>query len=525
MGRSTLISLNTTEAHIQTPSRMNKLLMLTFLVTLMGLMATAAPQEEVEEHELEDLSADEINVMEEVAESREEREAAGRKKRPSRMRSTGTNNPRKPAKKTKKKVTIKGKDKLRKKRPSRMRSTGTNNPRKPAKKPKQKVSIKGKGRNANRQNARTNCRADRSDYTCLLNAMNYLGLMKTQVANYLRQQGRIAAANKTGEKKNGKKGIFASTAQRIIRSGGGDSSALSCQGSTTSNGAKNLTALAALLNGCAVKVKAACATENMPLPNMTEVMTCATAMDSFKSMVETCTKIKENGTDACTCWSNSNFTALETTIRSNMCKGKDAQSASTAQLKACRGNFSACKQAEDDGMKAMSSCATSKADLLASAKTLTANSAGLDAAKTKVDSLAGNGTRSPFFAAAAAIRAAESCAEIITIVTEIKTIVAANPENSTVTTLTTKITSVASTVTCSDAEKTSLATSSSDLAAAKESVDGSLATINEDIEIASGSPPTDEEISSATTASSATAASSARRNIVARHLLNRFNLN
>merc|ERR1712227_349356 len=136
-------------------------------------------------------------------------------------------------------------------------------------------------------------------------------------------------------------------------------------------------------------------------------------MDSFKSMVETCTKIKENGTDACTCWPNSNFTALETTIRSNMCKGKYAQSASTAQLKACRGNFSACKQAEDDGMKAMSSCATSKADLLASAKTLTENSAGIDAAKTKVDSLA-NSTSSSRAAAA-------TCAEVLTIVTEITT--------------------------------------------------------------------------------------------------------
>merc|ERR1712130_148133 len=61
MGRSTLISLNTTQAHIQTPSRMNKLLMLAFLVTLMGLMATAAPQEEVEEHELEDMDEDESN--------------------------------------------------------------------------------------------------------------------------------------------------------------------------------------------------------------------------------------------------------------------------------------------------------------------------------------------------------------------------------------------------------------------------------------------------------------------------------
>merc|ERR1712061_9503 len=68
MGRSTLISLNTTQAHIQTPSRMNKLLMLAFLVALMGLMATAAPQDEVEELELEDMAEDE--AMEDVVESR-----------------------------------------------------------------------------------------------------------------------------------------------------------------------------------------------------------------------------------------------------------------------------------------------------------------------------------------------------------------------------------------------------------------------------------------------------------------------
>merc|ERR1712210_269601 len=69
MGRSALISLNTTQAHIQTPSRMNKLLMLAFLVALMGLMATAAPQDEVEELELEDMAEDE--AMEDVVESRE----------------------------------------------------------------------------------------------------------------------------------------------------------------------------------------------------------------------------------------------------------------------------------------------------------------------------------------------------------------------------------------------------------------------------------------------------------------------
>merc|ERR1712110_779503 len=482
MGRSTLISLNTTQAHIQTPSRMNKLLMLAFLVALMGLMATAAPQDEVEELELEDMAED--GAMEDVVESREAREA-GRRRQRQRQRA-GL------------------------KRSMKKKKTENENKKKTK---KQKKSRPGPERNgASRSNG---CGRSSTDYSCLIKAMTYLNLTKTQVANYLKQQGRIVAANKTGEKKNGKKGIFASTAQRIIRSGGGDSSALSCQGSTTSNGAKNLTSLAKLFNSCEAKVKMACATENMPLPNMTEVSACVSTMETFKGMVANCQKMKENGTEACTCWSNSNFTSLAATIRK--CKINKDQAAVIDQLKYCRGNFSACKTAEDDGMKAMSSCATSKSALLASAKALTANSAGLDSAKTKVDSLANSTSKK---------RAAASCAEIITIVTEIKTIVAANPENSTVTTLTTKITSVASTVTCSDDEKTSLATSSSDLAAAKESVDGSLATIKEDLEIATGSAPTESDISGATTASStATAASSARRNIVARHLLNRFNLN
>merc|ERR1719430_969907 len=232
------------------------------------------------------------------------------------------------------------------------------------------------------QSSRQSSRCSRStDYTCLINAMTYLNLTKTQVTNYLKQQGRIVAANKTGEKKNGKKGIFASTAQRIIRSGGGNSAALSCQGSTTSSGAKNLTNLATLLNGCEAKVKAACATENMPLPNMTEVSACVSSMETFKGMVDKCQMMKENGTEACSCWSNANFTTLAATIRK--CKISDTQKAVVAQLSLCKGNFSACKQAEDDGMKAMSSCSTSKSDLLASAKTLKANSAGLDSAKQR----------------------------------------------------------------------------------------------------------------------------------------------
>merc|ERR1711936_1173181 len=171
MGRSILISLNTTQAHIQTTSRMNKLLMLAFLVTLMGLMATAAPQEEVDDMELEEVD------MEETIESREAREAGRRRK-----------GQKKKGRKSK----------------------------------KQKAVRKPQGGRNNKGSRSGSCRAS-TDYTCLINAMTYLNLTKTQVANYLKQQGRIIAANKTGEKKNGKKGIFAATAQRIIRSGGGNS--------------------------------------------------------------------------------------------------------------------------------------------------------------------------------------------------------------------------------------------------------------------------------------------------------------
>ena len=39
-------------------------------------------------------------------------------------------------------------------------------------------------------------------------------------------------------------------------------------------------------------------------------------METFKGMVDTCQLIRDNGTEACDCWSNDNFTALVTTIRS-----------------------------------------------------------------------------------------------------------------------------------------------------------------------------------------------------------------
>merc|ERR1719234_1311955 len=133
--------------------------------------------------------------------------------------------------------------------PKKGRKVQKKTAKKSKKSKKSKKAKKSEASSGGSRSSPSGCGRSSTDYTCLINAMTYLNLTKPQVANYLKQQGRIVAANKTGEKKNGKKGIFASTAQRIIRSGGGNSAALTCQGSTTSNGAKNLTDLATLLNG------------------------------------------------------------------------------------------------------------------------------------------------------------------------------------------------------------------------------------------------------------------------------------
>jgi hypothetical protein len=101
--------------------------------------------------------------------------------------------------------------------------------------------------------------------------MTYLNLTRLQITNYLKQDSRMKNANKTGGKKSGKKGIFAKTAQRIIKAGGGNKSALACNGNTNTSGAAQMTNVTNTLMGCEAKIKAACDTSSFPLPNMTVV--------------------------------------------------------------------------------------------------------------------------------------------------------------------------------------------------------------------------------------------------------------
>ena len=169
---------------------MNKLLTLAFLVTLMGLMAIAAPQKELDDMKPEEVEA--YDYLEDAVAPREAREEGRRKQKSHKDRRQ-----------------ILGKKRRAKKSADLIK--------KGKKTKRQKAGRKSQGQR-NSRGSRSGLSRASTDYTCLLNSMVWNNLAKYQVSNYLTQQGRIIGFNKAAEKKNGKKGIFAFTAQRIIRS-------------------------------------------------------------------------------------------------------------------------------------------------------------------------------------------------------------------------------------------------------------------------------------------------------------------
>jgi len=342
--------------------------------------------------------------------------------------------------------------------------------------------------------------------TCIDNAMTYLKVMKDNVNNFFKQETRIKRANKTGGSKSGKKGLFAPTLRRIVKAGGGNKSDLQCNGVSNSTGANQLTNLTQTLLKCEKTINASCNPSNFPQPNTTMVTLCKTDMTAYKGMVDTC--LTKTGEEACNCWLNSTFETAVAKVRA--CKISDSSKAMITQLSLCKGNFSLCKTYEDEGLKAISACSESTDSLKATAKTLTQNSAGLTAAKTTASSLANSTSRRT--------RAAvTTCAAVVSTITKLLTMVDQNPASSQVSVLAATVTSV--TVTCTAAEKTSLTSQVTSLDTAITTVSSELATVQADLETATGTTASDSAIASATV----TESTSSKRNIVARHLMKRFN--
>merc|ERR1712061_951843 len=229
-------------------------------------------------------NSEENSLSEEVASARLTREAeAGKRKR---------NNKAKRSKKNKKNKK-KGK-KAKKAKKGRKNKKGKNRKNRKGKKNKKNKKGKRKGRKNNRGKKRNNKnRGNRKNGNrksartvngkCLETMATGMSRWRLVVANFNKQKTRIAKQAEIAGKKGGKKSVFAPIALKLVDLGGGNKSALSCSGSTTSSGAKQLTNLTNTLFACEVAVNKSCST-NFPNPNSTFIAACTKEISLFETL-------------------------------------------------------------------------------------------------------------------------------------------------------------------------------------------------------------------------------------------------
>lgn len=385
------------------------------------------------------------------------------------------------------------KAKRKNKRKERKRNNRKKNAKKNTKKGRRK-NLKAAGRRTAGGRASTTV-----SETCFFQAMKMMKIWKDNIGNFEKQENRMKIHNKTSGNKSGKKGLFGPVVQRIIEAGGGNRSNMSCAGTYGNAGAKQLTNLTKVLHQCETNIYAACSPSNIPQPNQTTIDYCKGLVSTFKTKAKTCIKEKTNSTAACACWTDSALNASATALATDKCKIQSEQAAITKALRLCTGNFSVCRKYEDDSITAIMSCQKSTNQLLVKAKTLTANKAGLESAKTKMQSLA-NTTRGNVQRANAA-----SCADVITKSKLLTTMATNSPTAKAIATIAKEIANAGS-IKCSSTEVTSLKVQVTSITASITIVTVSLQTVQTNLQTLTGSTASSSEIASATESAATTSA-------------------
>jgi len=351
--------------------------------------------------------------------------------------------------------------------------------------------------------------------TCFSTAMGYMKLWKDVVANFEKQNKRMTKQNSTGGNKSGKKGLFAPIAFKLVDIGGGNKTNMSCAGSTTSDGAKQLANLTKTLFDCEVDVNASCNPANFPQPNNTLIKMCENLTETFKTEAQGCLNKTLGATattssDACTCWTGAALN--ETANMMKMCKLPSEAKAISAALKKCTTAFGKCRKFEDGAIPAIMACSQSTSKLTAKAATLKANNDSLTSAKTKMSSLAGSTTSS-----GRRVRAvATSCAEVLTKAAALSSLASEFPTSDQISTMAQEI-SGAGTLTCTDAEKTSMTTQVTSMETAIASVSTAYESVQTLLLTQTGSTASASSLT--TSAGTSTAASSGRRERLVRDIM------
>merc|ERR1712214_181038 len=364
---------------------------------------------------------------------------------------------RKPMKKTMKKgIRKSGKAKKTMKKGTRVQKKGTRvqkkGTRKVAKKqmkPKTQKKATKKVTKTSKPETRQVADAD----TCFYKSIKAMRMLAGIVANFEKQQNRMKAHSKIASGKLDKKDAFESINQKLISAGGGNKSALSCSGSSTSPGALQLANLTSVLGECSTVLASSCNMSLIPQVNSTKLDACNASIVAFKTEAEMCLdmaiKAKAMTDEVCACFT---ATALDELFDSNTdCKFPEETRNVTAAKNKCVDDFGKCRKYEDDAATSITACSTSASALTEKVAALSENAAKTAEAQAVVKNLASSSRR---------MRRSEkslgSCTEVATTATTLITMVVDFPSSPDILVLSASIIA-SSTVVCTDDEISSLA--------------------------------------------------------------------
>merc|ERR1712223_987929 len=396
--------------------------------------------------------------------------------------------------------------------------------------------------------------------TCLKTALQLLKFQKDNVNNFLARHVRQQRQNALSTKKKGKKGEYAEPAARLIQSGGGNKSNLTCGGSTTSEGAKQLLNLTDLLSGCSEKIHEACTPPSGI--NQTFMSECYDKSKGYNTTLSECVTKGLSGEDPCSCFMEPKLVGAMTNLRP--CKGKDEAKLAAKQRTKCLNQMRACNGYVEKAGRLQYTCKYTTDDLKKTLAQITANNATVAAAMAKVKALSGveasDGSSNSSRRARAAeempiseedipaamdavqqlmqtsgrhlgkrdirVKRAEfTCASIATAVETCTTAVSSTPSGSTIVQSCT-IETTQTSITCTEAEKTALQTTTNTLFVAQRIFTAFAVSIPNELSESAGATPSTAElevlVNEITTGTSTKAASSRNRNMLRQMVLDKM---
>merc|ERR1719328_613563 len=286
----------------------------------------------------------------------------------------------------------------------------------------------------------------------------------------------MKAHSKIASGKLDKKDAVESINQKLIEAGGGNKSALTCSGSSTSPGAAQLANLTSVLGECQTVLATSCNMSLIPQVNSTKLDACNASIVAFKTEAEMCLdmaiKAKAMTEEVCAC-----FTAaeLDEHFEANTdCKFPEETRNITAAKNKCVEDFGKCRKYEDDAATSITACSTS-------ASALTEKAAKTAEAQAVVKNLASSSRRMR-----RSERSLGSCTEVATTATTLITMVVDFPSSPDILVLSASIIA-SSTVVCTDDEISSLAALDAQFDEAAETFAEAIDSIQEQLISLTGS--------------------------------------